>query len=39
MIGQASGHCGCNSQSLMNPAEIVVHAVQGNRRDVVVDLL
>jgi hypothetical protein len=38
MIGEASGHRGRDAQALMNPAEVVVHEVQGNHRIVILNL-
>jgi len=39
MIADPRLHRGGDSQGLMNPAEVVMHVVNGNGRDVVLDLL
>jgi len=39
MIGNASFHGGSNAQTLVNPAEIVVHEMEGNRMFQIFDVL
>ena len=39
MIGNSGLHRWCNAQGLVNPAEIVVHEIQGDCRLVVFQLL
>jgi hypothetical protein len=39
MIGQLGFHCRSNAQSLVNPAEILVHEIQGLGSTMILDLL
>lgn len=38
MISDASGHCGCDSQRLVDFSEIVVHEVKGDHMAVIFQL-